>query len=62
MGQDFWEENLDCAISAGKNIGKSEKEVKQDVSYCMVSIYESLELYDKAYDFVVEQANGCDAS
>lgn len=60
MGQDFWEENLDCAISAGKNIGKSEKEVKQDVSYCMVSIYESLELYDKAYDFVVEQANGCD--
>ena len=31
MGQDFWEENLDCAISAGKNIGKSEKEVKGSV-------------------------------
>ncbi len=24
----------------------------------MVSIYESLELYDKAYDFLVEQAMG----
>ena len=22
MGQEFWEENLDCAISAGEDIGK----------------------------------------
>ena len=25
----------------------------------MVSIYEDLQLYDKAYDFLVEQAIGC---
>lgn len=58
MGQDFWEEHLEKAISAGRDIGKDEHKVKQEVSYAMVSIYESLELYDKAYDFVVEQAAG----
>lgn len=60
MGQDFWEKNLEYAISAGEDIGKSEKVVKQEVSYYMVSIYEDLELYDKAYDFLVEQAIGCE--
>lgn len=59
MGLEFWEENLNYAISAGEDIGKSEHEVKQDVSYAMVSIYEDLQLYDKAYDFLVEQATGC---
>lgn len=59
MGVDFWEENLEQAITAGKALGKTEREVKQDVSYAMVSIYEDLELYDKAYDFLVEQASGC---
>ncbi len=58
MGQDFWEENLNNAIFAGKDLGKSEHEVKQDVSYIMVSIYVALELYDYAYDFLVEQALG----
>ena len=58
MGVDFWEINLNNAILAGKKIGKSESEVKQDVSYAMVSIYKSLQIYDKAYDFVVEQAIG----
>ena len=59
MGVDFWEENLEQAITAGKALGKTEREVKQDVSYAMVSIYKALELYDKAYDFLVEQASGC---
>lgn len=59
MGQDFWEENLDAVLSAGIKIGKSVYEVKQEISFAMVSIYEALELYDKAYDFLVEQAKGC---
>lgn len=58
MGGDFWEENLNNAISAGKDIGKSEHEVKQDISYIMVSIYMALGLYDSAYDFLIEQAAG----
>lgn len=58
MGEEFWEEKLEEAISAGKEIGKTERHVKQNVSYAMVSIYEDLELYDKAYDFLVEQAAG----
>lgn len=60
MGQDFWEENLEYAISAGEALGKTEREVKQDVSYAMVSIYDDLELYDRAYDFLIEQASGCE--
>lgn len=59
MGKDFWEEHLSEAIKAGAKIGKTEHKVKQDVSYAMVSIYEDLGIYDKAYDFLVEQASGC---
>lgn len=58
MGQKFWEENLIELVMAGAKIGKSEHEVKQEVSYAMVSVYGSLNLYDKAYDFLVEQATG----
>lgn len=58
MGEDFWEEHLKQAISAGLDIGKNEHQVKQEISYAMVSIYSDLELYDKAYDFLVEQATG----
>lgn len=58
MGKEFWENNLNKALLAGIKIGKGEHEVKQEVSYAMVSIYEDLELYDKAYDFLVEQASG----
>lgn len=58
MGIEFWEENLTSVIDAGKYIGKTESEVKQEVSYAMVSIYTELEAYDKAYDFLVEQATG----
>lgn len=59
MGKEFWEDNLNKAFLAGNKIGKNEREVKQEISYAMVSIYEDLELYDKAYDFLVEQAAGC---
>lgn len=58
MGQDFWEENLDNAIAAGIKLKKDVHKVRQEISYTMVSIYESLGLYDKAYDFLVEQAAG----
>ncbi len=58
MGKDFWEDNLNNAFLVGNKVGKSEHEIKQIVSYAMVSIYEDLELYDKAYDFLVEQATG----
>ena len=58
IGMEFWERNLQYAIDAGAIIGKDEHEVKQEISYAMVSIYEDLELYDKAYDFLVEQAKG----
>lgn len=58
MGQDFWEDNFNELILAGAKIGKDEHMVKQEISYAMVSIYQSLDKYDKAYDFLVEQATG----
>ena len=58
MGQKFWEDNLNELILAGAKIGKDEHTVKQEISYAMVSIYQSLDKYDKAYDFLVEQAAG----
>lgn len=58
MGADFWEDYLSNAIEAGLKLGKEERRVKQEISYAMVSIYEDLEFYDKAYDFLVEQATG----
>lgn len=58
MGKDFWEEKLSKLLSAGAKIGKGEHAVKQEISCVMVSIYESLDQYDKVYDFLVEQATG----
>lgn len=58
MGQAFWEDHCAKAITAGRKIGKDEHQVKQEISYAMVDIYQTLELYDKAYDFLVEQAAG----
>lgn len=58
MGKDFWEEYLRELISVGLSLGKDVHSIKQEISYAMVSIYQDLGLYDKAYDFLVEQATG----
>lgn len=58
MGQAFWEEYLQKAIEVGARIGKDEHQVKQQISYAMVSIYGDFEVYDRVYDFLVEQATG----
>lgn len=58
MGIDFWEDNLDALIVAGNNIAKTEQEVKQDISFAMVSIYEDLGLWDNAYEFLIYQTQG----
>lgn len=55
MGQTFGEEHCSKAIAAGRKIGKDEHQVKQEISYAMVDIYQTLEVYDKAYDYLVEQ-------
>lgn len=59
MGKDFWEEWLEKTIKAGAKIGISANVVKQQISYAMVSIYQDLKIFDKAYDFLIEQATGC---
>lgn len=59
MGIKFWEDYLSSAINAGALLGKSRHQVQQQISYAMVSIYKDLRVYEKAYDFLVEQATGC---
>lgn len=56
MGQEFWEENLEELLKVGKEIGKSEIQIKGEISYAMVDIYENLQLYINAYNYLVEQA------
>lgn len=58
MKNDFWKKSLDEMFEAGYLIGKSKSSMKADISYAMVSIYQSLELYDEAYNYLVEQARG----
>lgn len=49
MGKEFWKSELEYSITKGKLIGKSETEVKCDISYALVSIYEDLEMWNEAY-------------
>lgn len=49
MGKEFWKSELEYAIIKGKLVGKSETEVKKDVCYALVSIYEDLEMWNEAY-------------
>ena len=58
MGYDFWDEHMRKAVASGQKMGKSESEVKQEISCDMVRIYRDLNAYHKAYDFLVEQATG----
>ena len=39
-------------------IGKDEHTVKQEISFAMVSIYENLQQWENAYEFLIEQALG----
>lgn len=56
MGRRFWEELFESAVEAGKAIGKSRTVVKSESAHVMASIYESLEDYDRAYEFLTLQA------
>lgn len=58
MKRVFWEEQLSKLFEAGYEIGKTKSEVQMEISYAMVSIYQALELYSEAYDYLVEQVRG----
>ncbi|WP_097026355.1 adenylate/guanylate cyclase domain-containing protein [Clostridium peptidivorans] len=56
MGKDFWKSELEYAGITGKLIGKSETEVKKDVCYALVSIYQDLQMWNEAYFALCIQA------
>lgn len=58
MRRKFWEDNLQKIFEAGREIGKNEHVMETNIGFAMVSIYQSLQLYSDAYDYLVKQARG----
>lgn len=58
MKRNFWEKSLKELFEAGYEIGKTKSEIQIEMSYAMVYIYQSLGLYNEAYDYLVEQVRG----
>lgn len=56
MGKEFWESQLQYAIITGKTIGRNEIEVKKDICYALVSIYQDLQMWKEAYFALCIQA------
>ncbi len=56
MGKEFWDDHLKFLINLGSKIGKNESEVKGEISYALVSIYENLNMYSEAYYALCIQA------
>ncbi len=55
-GEDFWDNQLSLAVNAGKAVGKTKLEVEMDLCYALADIYESLNSWDKAYNYLCVQA------
>ena len=55
-GEDFWDEQLKSTIDAGKVIGKSKLDVEIELCYALADIYEKLNSWEKAYDYLCIQA------
>ena len=55
-GEDFWDEQLKSTIDAGKVIGKSKLDVEIELCYALAYIYEKLNSWEKAYNYLCIQA------
>ena len=55
-GEDFWDKQLEKTISAGEKTGKTELDVEIELCYALVDIYENLNSWDKAYNYLCVQA------
>lgn len=55
-GEDFWDEQLKLTIEAGKIIGKTKLDVEIELCYALANIYEKLDSWEKAYDYLCVQA------
>ena len=55
-GENFWDDILIKAIDTGEKIGKTELDVKKELCYALVYIYQTLLSWEKAYDFLCIQA------
>lgn len=57
MGRKFWEEIARKLICIGKQLEKTENEVKEDMCIYMVDVYSRLEIWEEAYEYLVIQAS-----
>lgn len=56
MGKDFWVKHLEILINLGAKIHKSEVEVKSEICYALVDIFQNLSMYSEAYSALCIQA------
>ena len=55
-GEDFWDKQLEKTISAGEKIGKTKLDVEIELCYALEDIYENLNSWEKAYNYLCIQA------
>ena len=55
-GESFWDKQLEKTIQAGKAINKTQLDVEIELSYALSDIYENLESWEKAYNYLCIQA------
>ena len=55
-GEKFWDDQLKQTIDAGKKAGKSKLDVEIELCYALADIYESLNSWEKAYNYLCVQA------
>lgn len=55
-GEDFWDDQLKLTIATGKVIGKSKLDVEIELCYALANIYEHLNSWEKAYNYLCIQA------
>lgn len=55
-GEKFWDDQLKQTIDAGKKVGKSKLDIEIELCYALAYIYESLNSWEKAYNYRCVQA------
>ena len=55
-GEDFWDDQLNQTIEAGKTIGKTKYDIEIELCYALFDIYKNLDSWEKAYYYLCIQA------
>ncbi|MBY8909853.1 adenylate/guanylate cyclase domain-containing protein [Salinicoccus roseus] len=57
MERKFWEDTVTRLMCIGKQLEKTESEIKEEICVYMVNIYSALKIWDEAYEYLLIQAS-----